>query len=343
MRRRGGLAFLNGYATNRQFHAFCKVSRDDVFLHLLLFVHPSAKASAEGVPNALPAHLGNPPALCRKFMRTAHQRDGCFFIHERFFQRTQQAGADEMEQVAFAGRQGIDALRLSGHCGGWDDGEVVADFAVIHNPFGMRVQFQGGCERQRTAHAGSQFRQFLLHVLRQIPAVRARVGQQLLLVQALGVIQRLLGSKAEQPVGILLKCGQIIQQRRIFAALPARNLLHHCIRRLVAAFQQGTGFGQVIHAFRLCGKRFSFELHGKERRGVKVSNRRFPLHQHRQRRTHDAPRRKRPPVQQRIQARGVDANQPIRLRAAQRRPIKIVIVAHGLHPANGLANRTFFC
>ena len=343
MRRRGGLSFLNGCAENRQFRAFCKVSRNDVFLHLLLFVHPSAKASAEGVPNALPTHLDNPSALCPKFMRTAHQRDGCFFIHERFFQRAQQPGADEVEQVAFARRQGIDALRLSGHCGGWDDGGVVADFAVIHNPFGMQVQFQGGCERQRTAHAGSQFRQFLLHVLRQIPAVRARVGQQLLLVQTLGVIQRLLGSEAKQPVGILLKRGQIIQQRRMLAALPACNLLHHCIRRAIAAFQQGTGFGQAIHAFRLCGKRVSFQLHGKERRGVKVSNRRFPLHQHRQRRAHDAPRRKRPPVQQRIQARGVDANQPIRLCAAQRRTIKIVIVAHGLHPANGLANRTFFC
>lgn len=66
------------------------------------------------------------------------------------------------------------------------------------------------------------------------------------------------------------------------------------------------------------GKRVSFQLYGKERGGLKVSNRRFPLHQHRQRRAHDAPRRKRPPVQQRIQARGVDANQPIRLCAAQR-------------------------
>ena len=58
-----------------------------------------------------------------------------------------QAGADEVKQIAFAGRQGIDALLLSGHCGGWNNGGVVADFAVIHNPFGMRVQFQGGCER----------------------------------------------------------------------------------------------------------------------------------------------------------------------------------------------------
>jgi len=57
------LSFLNGYTENRQFCTFCKVSRDDVFLHLLLFVHPSAKASAEGVPNALPSHPGNPPAL----------------------------------------------------------------------------------------------------------------------------------------------------------------------------------------------------------------------------------------------------------------------------------------
>ena len=99
------------------------------------------------------------------------------------------------------------------------------------------------------------------------------------------------------------------------------------------------GYGGRMHAALPLPR----QLYGKERRGVKVSNRRFPLHQHRQRRAHDAPRRKRPPIQQRIQARGVDANQPIRLCAAQRCPIKIIIVAHGLHPAKGLANRTFFC
>lgn len=49
----------------------------------------------------------------------------------------------------------------------------------------------------------------------QEPAVCTRIGQQFFLIESLRVFQRLLGGIAENAVGIPLKRGQVIEQRRI--------------------------------------------------------------------------------------------------------------------------------
>ena len=68
-------------------------------------------------------------------------------------------------------------------------------------------------------HAGSRFR----HVGGQIPAVRAGISQQLLFIEALGVVKGLLRRVAKQPVCLTLQGGEVIELRRLFLLLLLRN------------------------------------------------------------------------------------------------------------------------
>ena len=65
------------------------------------------------------------------------------------------------------------------------------------------------------------------------------------------------------------------------------------------------------------------------------------LRKHGQRRRHDAPDVQRRAVEQGVQARGVHADEPIRLGAAKRRLIQIVVSGHGLHGAEALTDGAF--
>ena len=68
-------------------------------------------------------------------------------------------------------------------------------------------------------HAGRRFR----HVRGQIPAVRAGIGQQLLLVEALGVVKGLLRRVSEQAVCLTLQGGKIIELWQLFLLLLLRD------------------------------------------------------------------------------------------------------------------------
>ena len=60
--------------------------------------------------------------------------------------------------------------------------------------------------RNRTDQRG----QHLPHIIRQVPAVGPGVGDQLLFIEALGIVQSLLGCEAEHSVSIALQAGQIV-------------------------------------------------------------------------------------------------------------------------------------
>lgn len=77
-------------------------------------------------------------------------------------------------------------------------------------------------------HTGRRFR----HVRGQIPAVRAGIGQQLLFVEALGVVNGLLRCVSEQAVCLPLQGGEIIELRRLFFLLFLRD--------------RGTGDGRTL-------------------------------------------------------------------------------------------------
>ena len=62
------------------------------------------------------------------------------------------------------------------------------------------------------------------HVLGKVAAVGAGIGDELLLIERLGVIEGLLCRKSQQPVGIPLEGGQVIESRWALGSLSARSL-----------------------------------------------------------------------------------------------------------------------
>ena len=73
-----------------------------------------------------------------------------------------------------------------------------------HNPF------------QQTGHTGH-------HVVRDVAASRSRVGNELLLVERLGDVQRLCRGQVEVHVAVLLECRQVVEQRRAVAGFSLRS------------------------------------------------------------------------------------------------------------------------
>ena len=160
--------------------------------------------------------LDGPPAqgkhllsLCRECVSAA-VKGGCDrLIHKGLRRRTQQFAADQQKDIALAHRQPRH-IRLFQFQGG-DQGMVVGYLLVVHQRQGIREKLRAGVEgrhprRQMQDHGGG-FR----HVNRQIPAVRAGIGQQLLFIERLGVVQSLLGRVAEHPVRLPLQGGQVVQ------------------------------------------------------------------------------------------------------------------------------------
>ena len=80
---------------------------------------------------------------------------------------------------------------------------VVADFRTVADLRGM--DFHGNVQTADTSGSGHQRRDGSLHIVGEIPAVRARIGAELLFIEGLQVIQRLLGRIAEDAVRVALK------------------------------------------------------------------------------------------------------------------------------------------
>jgi len=61
----------------------------------------------------------------------------------------------------------------------------------------------GGKQGQPCSQSGNR-RNSLRHIPGEIPAVRPRIGQQLFLIERLGVVQGLFGGKPKEAVGLSL-------------------------------------------------------------------------------------------------------------------------------------------
>ena len=83
---------------------------------------------------------------------------------------------------------------------------MVCDLAAVEN----RAFTDWSCAKTifrqaiKLCYSSDKLRDDRLHVLGQIPAVSSRIGHQLLLIEALGVIQRLLSGEAQDTVSISL-------------------------------------------------------------------------------------------------------------------------------------------
>ena len=115
----------------------------------------------------------------------------------------------EPEQLALASGQGVKLIVFGAH--GGNERMVVGDLGAVADLFGV-----DGKRRLKTADASRAEDEGLhavCHAVREIAAVRARVGAEALLIEALRIVQRLLGGVAEDAVGLALECGQVVGRR----------------------------------------------------------------------------------------------------------------------------------
>ena len=185
---------------------------------------------------------------------------------------------------------------------------AVADLPCVHTP--RRGGFtDGGGNGCKLRHRGFQ-------IVGEEAAVRAGIGAELLFIECLQIVKRLLCGIAEAAVGLPLERGQVVELRRFLRFLCA---LHRLDRNRLT----GAGGGKSVRL------RFLFELfgHGGRIAAAKVHcvkgfraerpDLRLPLDDERQRGRHDAPHVQSAVVEYGKQARGVDAHQPVRAGAAE--------------------------
>ena len=155
--------------------------RAAVPVHRLFF-----QGDAENTVDLPPAFGENTPTLCGEGMAAAVKGGRDRLIHIRLRRRAQQAAADQKKQLTLAQGQGGDIRFLDLQCG--DNGVVVGYILVgdhsLHQREEVCAAIKGRQLCRQMDHAGRRFR----HVRGQIPAVRAGIGQQLLFVEALGVV-----------------------------------------------------------------------------------------------------------------------------------------------------------
>ena len=219
---------------------------------------------------------------------------------------------------------------------------MIADLLVIHDDIRMTAQIQTGSERKRAADTGGQLRHFPLHIMGQEPAVGARIGQQLFLIQRLGVFQRLLGCIAEDAVRVPLESSQVVKQRWVLPLLLMLDLFHYSAVP-VAGVHHRAGFVQVMDAVRMTHQTAAqIQLHGIEGFRFKMLDSAFTLTEHRQGWRHHPPNGERRTVKERIQPRGVHPDEPVSLRPAESSLIEVVIGGLVLHEVNAFPDRAFF-
>ena len=141
---------------------------------------------AENAVDLPPAFGEDALALCGEGMAAAVKSSCDCLIHIRLRRRTQQLAADQQEQIALAQGQSLDIRFFNLHRGnnGVMVGYVLVGNHGLHQREEVADPVKGRHLRRQMADAGGCFR----HVGGQIPAVRAGIGQQLLFVEALGVV-----------------------------------------------------------------------------------------------------------------------------------------------------------
>ena len=174
-----------------------------------------------------------------------------------------------------------------------------------------------------------------------MPAVGAGIGAELLFIEALEVVQRLLGGEAKNPVGVALQGGEVVKGRRLFGFVLALQRCDH--RGLIGAgLAQGHSIRFAFHAFAASIKPRKPQRDRIERLRLESVDFRFPLYDQRQRGRHHTPNIQRAVIENGEKPRGVNAYQPVGLAAAERRRIEIVVCAAVFERFEALADRRIF-
>ena len=122
--------------------------------------------------------------------------------------RTQKAHPDKIKDFLLRLRESGNILLFN--LDGRENGVVIRDLAVVGYARNVRCNRNGGEKRKLAADDRNDLTGGVLHIIRDELAVRARIGQELLFVERLNEIERLLGSEAVISVCLALQGGQII-------------------------------------------------------------------------------------------------------------------------------------
>ena len=177
----------------------------------------------------------------------------------------------------------------------------------------------------------------LRHILGEIIAVGAGIGQETLFIQALRIVKGLLGGKAVNAVGFPLQRSEVkeLRRQRSFLLLFERNT--NGLRRFASRFQRirsssvGNAFTFRVHAaaadmydvvfFLVEHRNFSVALHQQIQRG-----RQHPSHIQRL------------VIQDGEKPRRIDTHKPVCPRTAQRRLIQRIVFRSGSASGKALAD-----
>ena len=166
------------------------------------------------------------------------------------------------------------------------------------------------------------------HIRGQIPAVSTGIGQQLLFVEGLCIVQGLLGRVAKDTVCFPLQGGQVIELGGILLLLlPDSRSTDHRIFRTVG--QRGLRLGKILESLGQCFHAIQFQLHMIEFLFFEHGDLAVTLHQHGQGRRLDTAHIQSAVVQNGEQTGGIDAHHPIRFLATQGTMVQGIVVTSG--------------
>ena len=236
---------------------------------------------------------------------------------------TQQTQGHQLQHRFFSRRKGrkVCILEISGR----DYCVVVGYFLVVDD----RLRITGNGDPFAKWHSiGNQIhqhRQAVCHITGQIAAVSTGIGAELLFIQALQIVQGLLGCKSKQAVGVSLQSSQVIEGRRLFGLFLALHLFD-CDSCTLAGFFQLLSSGLIRHALPGYGKTGQLQRHGIKGNRLKGVDLSLSLDNERQRWRHHAPDVEGAVVQHGKKPCGIDPHQPVGLGTAESSIPKSIII-----------------
>ena len=240
----------------------------------------------EAALNRLPPILHDRFAFCLELVTLTSERDRSFVIDVLLTGSAQKAHGDKPDDFLLRLRQLSEILIFK--LDGGDNGMMVSDLGVVGNSPDVRLVDDAFKERHLSGDNADHLTGGALHILGDELTVRSGIGKQLLLIEGLHKIERLLGGKAVVTVGFPLQSGQIIELRRVdrlrlLLEIGNDGLLFIASRRnrlrLVFGFDLFQVRRQVVFA----------DMDIEVFLLVEGGNFAFTLHQHCQRRRLDAP------------------------------------------------------
>ncbi len=158
-------------------------------------------AAEDPLLDFLPACLGADTGFCGKCLSAAGDREVVFCVFCRIAQRCQESRGNQRQHLLFPGGKLREVRRAD--IRRRDNGMMIADLMAVQDT--IRICRQGLHEAEFVPQLLCQTFRAVAHFIRQIPAVGTGIGDQLLLIKALGIIQGLLGGESIIAVGIPLQ------------------------------------------------------------------------------------------------------------------------------------------